>query len=129
MTAVLKKVCVHQMSGDIKEDLMLDETKPMHMLFDDIKEQASAALKGKMDGATGAMLILYNGQQLATSSSNAPKELKALRDMPCWPREPDTEHVPTLQLYIPKQYVDVDKSGSGGAGTAAPAKKECCTIL
>ena len=115
--------------------MKFDETQPVKGLFADIEEQASAGLKERITASTGPMLLLYNGmkgsggranqregpatheythtgQQLATSAEQtADKERRPLRDVPCWPKEPDSEHIPILQLYVPKRYSDVDKPG------------------
>eukprot|EP00754_Rhynchopus_humris_P042834 Rhum_TRINITY_DN2791_c0_g2::Rhum_TRINITY_DN2791_c0_g2_i1::g.7991::m.7991 len=125
-----RKVYVHLMSADAKEEMKFDETQPVKGLFADIEEQASAGLKERITASTGPMLLLYNGQQLATSAEQtADKERRPLRDVPCWPKEPDSEHIPILQLYVPKRYSDVDKPADTNAKPASSTNRECCTVL
>ena len=98
------------MCGEKKEEMDLDDERPVRQLFSSIKSQASADLQERMRQAGGPMLLLYNGQPLGNSNSNQPND-KKLSDLACWPATTSTT-VPSLQLYVPK----VDTVGKKGVG-------------
>eukprot|EP01064_Diplonema_japonicum_P008991 TRINITY_DN1646_c0_g2_i1.p2 TRINITY_DN1646_c0_g2~~TRINITY_DN1646_c0_g2_i1.p2 ORF type:complete len:114 (+),score=20.19 TRINITY_DN1646_c0_g2_i1:89-430(+) len=113
------------MSGERKEKMELDDTKSGRALFVEIKSQGSSELQTMMKETEGTMLLLYNGQQVATSNQ---QEQKHLNEFTCWPTSPDA--VPILQLYLPKHHKEADKPAAGTSGAPAIARrKECCMIM